>query len=98
MRISTACLVGMLLFPCLARAECVGPNEPLTVEGQLAIGHFHDAADRPETALILTMASRFVSPGRKRKITSSRPENCTCMPTMPPCAGSCRPLSARACG
>ena len=57
MRISAACLVGMLAFPCLAKAECAGPNAPLTVEGQLAIGHFYDAVDRPETALILTMAS-----------------------------------------
>jgi hypothetical protein len=57
MRISTACLVGMLAFPCLAKAECAGPNAPLTVEGQLAIGHFYDAVDRPETALILTMPS-----------------------------------------
>jgi hypothetical protein len=45
----------MLAFPCLAKAECVGPNAPLTVEGQLAIGNFHDAADRPESALILTI-------------------------------------------
>jgi hypothetical protein len=47
----------MLAFPCLAKAECVGPNAPLTVEGQIAIGNFHDAADRPESALILTMTS-----------------------------------------
>jgi hypothetical protein len=57
MRISAACLIGMLAFPCLAKAECVGPNAPLTVEGELAIGNFHDAADRPESALILTMAT-----------------------------------------
>jgi hypothetical protein len=41
----------------LAAVANAGPTASLSIEGQLAIGHFHDAADRPETAPILTMAS-----------------------------------------
>jgi hypothetical protein len=46
----------LLAAPVVAAGNCMQFNEPGQIaEGRLVVGHFKDAADRPETAYILRL-------------------------------------------
>ncbi len=48
--------LALLAMPAAAAKVCMQFNEPGQIaEGRLVIGHFKDAADRPETAYILRL-------------------------------------------